>query len=386
MEPVECNGYSHFIEHLLFKGTKKRSALEISETIEDVGGQLNAYTSKDVTMFYTKTGFDHVEKCMELLSDMFFDSVFDEEELEREKDVVIEEIIMNEDLPDDVCQDLLAEALYGESSLGRTILGPKSNIEMTTREDLIAFKERYYTAPNVCVSVAGNVNAEKILALVEKYFVQRFDSQKSFAAEALQPLPMNRGLYLERRKDSEQSYICIGCPSAGVGEPENYPNSVLSNILGGGMSSRLFQNLREKQGLCYSVYSYLSAYKNNGYFELYVGTSPNKAETAVKALRSELDRFFTEKPSQRELLRGIEQYKGSMLLSLENSITVATLMANSILKTGKVFNVEERIEAIEAVTHEDLMKAGERLLDPKAYSMAYVGKPIDRNLLKAFAE
>jgi len=385
VEPPECNGYSHFIEHMLFKGTPSRSASKISETIEDVGGQLNAYTSKDVTCFYTKTAGQHTRDCLELLSDMFFNSVFDETELDRERQVVIEEITMGEDLPDDVCHDLLCEALYGEGSLGRTITGPKSIIERATREELLEFKRKHYTAPNVCISVAGNVKTDEVLKYVEEFFVSKFDEMpKAEKDEPLAVLPVYGGVYLRKKKDSEQAYVCLGCNSQGVGDPLNYPNNVLSGVLGGGMSSRLFQSLREKQGLCYSVYSYLSAYKNNGYHELYVGTSPSRTGIAVKALRDEMDRFFEQPITDAELNRGKEQYKGSMLLSLENSINVAMLMANSVLKLDKLIDIDERIRMIDAVTKEDVMKAAERLLDPRAYSMAYVGKNSERDLLKLF--
>lgn len=387
VEPKECNGYSHFIEHMLFKGTPTRNARQISETIEDIGGQLNAYTSKDVTCFYTKTAGKHTKECLELLSDMFFNSVFDGEELDRERQVIIEEIIMGEDIPDDVCHDLLCEALYGDNSLGRTITGPKEIIERATREDLLEFKKRYYTPSNVCISIAGNVAADEVIKYVEDYFVSKFDEGPiQEKAPVLERLPMYKGVYLTKKKDSEQSYVCIGCPANGIGEPETYVNNILCGILGGGMSSRLFQYLREQNGLCYSVYSYLSAYKNNGYLELYVGTSPSKTRRAVQALRDELDRFFEQPVTDRELMRGKEQYKGSMLLSLENSINVAMLMANSVLKLDKVLDVDERIAMIDAVTKEDVMKAAQRLLVPSEYSMAFVGKKDEDDLLKLFAK
>lgn len=386
VEPKECNGFSHFIEHMLFKGTPARTAQQISETIEDVGGQLNAYTSKDVTCFYTKTAGQHTKDCIELLSDMFFNSTFDQTELDRERQVIIEEIIMGEDLPDDVCHDLLCEALYGDNSLGRTITGPKETIASATREDLLKFKEKYYVAPNVCISVAGNVKIDEALKYIEEYFVARFDDMpKAEKARPLPVLPVYKGVYRVKKKDAEQSYVCIGCKADAVGDPNNYPNNVLSGVLGGGMSSRLFQYLREKQGLCYSVYSYLSAYKNNGYFELYVGTSPQKTQIAVKALRDEILRFFENPITDRELCRGKEQYKGSMLLSLENSINVAMLMANSVLKLDKMLDIDERIRMIDAVTKEDVMKAAERLLTLSDYSMAYVGKNSEKDLLKIFA-
>ena len=179
VENTSTNGYSHFIEHLLFKGTKKRSALEISEEIDNVGGQLNAYTSKDVTCFYTRTMSEHTEKSMELLSDMFFDAQFDVEEIEREKKVVVEEILKDEDMPDSVCHDLLAEAFYGNHALGMTITGKPENIKKATRESLLNYKKRLYVPENMCIALTGDVDFEKACDLTEKYFESRFSKKRA---------------------------------------------------------------------------------------------------------------------------------------------------------------------------------------------------------------
>ncbi|MEG2086015.1 MAG: pitrilysin family protein, partial [Clostridia bacterium] len=378
----ECNGYSHFIEHMLFKGTVYRTSLEISESIENVGGQLNAYTSKDSTCFYTKTASNHLERSLDLLSDMFFNSVFDSEEMNRERSVIIEEITMGDDMPDEVCHDLIAEALYGDNSLGQTIIGSKENIEAVTREQLITFMDKHYVAKNVCISIAGNVDVALAQEYVEKYFLVAFNTMRKDTSKDLLAHQPTNSVYKKKIKESEQCYVSIGCEANGLGDLENFPNSVLSNILGGGMSSRLFQALREKQGLCYSVFSYLSAYNNNGYFEIYVGTSPKKVKTAIIALKDEINKLKLEGVTQEELKRGKEQYKGAMLLALENSITVATLYGGYAIRTGELLDIKERIEKTEAVTNEDIMQSINKLLDVNNYSLAYVGKAIRTDLLK----
>lgn len=381
METKEENGFSHFIEHMLFKGTDKRTAFDISETIENAGGQLNAYTSKDVTCFYTRTSSEHTENCVELLSDMFFFSKFDPEEFERERKVIIEEIIMGEDIPDECCQDLIASALFGDTGLGMTIPGSAEGIGKATREDILDFRARHYTPANVCVSIAGDITYEKALELTEKYFLHNFPENignKKYTIEKQETFAR----FYKSTRTTEQSYICLGCPSPGLGDPVNYTNSVMNNILGGGMSSRLFQSLREKNGLCYSVFSYLSTYMNNGYFEIFVGTSPKNAEISLQLIVDECHRLVSEGATESEVTRGKEQFKGATVLSLENSLTVATMNGGYALRNGILLDFEERKRNINAITVEDVNAAAVKLLDMKNFSLAYVGKGLRKNLFR----
>lgn len=381
MENTLQNGYSHFIEHMLFKGTSRRTSLEISEAIENIGGQLNAYTSKDLTCFYTKTASEHTESCMDLLSDMVFFSKFDPDEFERERKVVIEEIVMGDDVPDEVCQDLIAEAVFGSEGLGMTIPGPKENIESVTREQLLDFMTERYTPRNMCVAIAGDITYEQALELTEKYFLNNFPSQCE-TEKFIMPVQPTQTRYLKKVKSAEQCYLCLACPSPGLGNPVNYTNSVLSNILGGGMSSRLFQMLREKHGLCYTVFSYLSTYMNNGYFEIFVGTSPQNVKLSLELIREVCLKTATEGITEKELLRGREQFKGSTVLAFENSLTVATMIGGYALRNGVLLDMEERKKKIDSITLEDVNQAAKVLLDMENYSLAYVGKSVRSNLYK----
>lgn len=376
MENTATNGYSHFIEHLLFKGTKKRSALEISEEIDNVGGQLNAYTSKDVTCFYTRTMSEHTEKSMELLSDMFFDAQFDSEEIEREKKVVIEEILMDEDMPDSVCHDLLAEAFYGNHALGMTITGKPQNIKKATRESLLSYKNRCYVPSNMCIALTGDVDFENACALTEKYFEKRFNKKRSEPVLSLVPAVTDRQ-FKYAFKEVEQAHIAVAFPGAEFASDKYYALGIASFMLGGGMSSRLFQTIREKNGLAYTVYTYPSAYKNNGYMEVYAATTPKNTSKLVQLMKSEIKRFVEDGFKEAEFNKGKEQLKGNLVMGQENPLGIMSAYANYFLKTGEVYDLKKRLKRIEAITPEQVLEASRKCFDFSACSAVYVGQKTD---------
>ncbi len=350
-ETPEINGISHFIEHMMFKGTDKRSAFEISDAIDSIGGQINAFTTKETTCYYVKSTAEHTEEAVEVLSDLFFNSTFEESEMNREKGVVIEEINMNEDTPDDLCMDLLSAAHFGTTGLGATILGPAENVKNFQRADLLAYMDRFYCPENVIVCFIGKISVQEAEELTEKYFAENF-KRGGFIAPKLE----NNVLFGKKtvKKDIEQAHICLaykGCKYSD--EDINYFN-LLNTALGGGMSSVLFQKVREELGLAYSVYSYVSAYRDCGSLCVYAGVNPQKADIALDCILGEIEKFKKNGLSSREFERAKEQIKGSFVFSQESGSSQMLLYAKYLLYTGNVFSFEKKIEDINAVTCDKL--------------------------------
>lgn len=348
------NGISHFIEHVMFKGTKKRTAFDISDYIDRIGAQINAFTSKELTCYYTKSTGEHMEDSLEVLSDIFFDSVFDKEELEKEKGVIIEEINMSEDSPEDLCLDLLAESYYGKEGLGRTILGPAKNIKRFTVDSVKDYMKRYYTADNVVVSIAGNVDVEKAINFVEKHFADKFTNYKSDKQIETQNY-FSQNLYKSKR--IEQSHIGFSMKAYSALDPVSDAFAIANTVLGGGMSSRLFQRIREQLGLCYSIYSYPSQYKDNGVLEIYAGVNTESRDLAVNAIVEEVLRFKKEGITEQEFLRGKEQIKSAFILGRESSASQMLLYGKYLIFLNKEFDFAERMNRIESVTIDDVNQA-----------------------------
>ena len=341
------NGISHFIEHTMFKGTEKRTAFQISESIDNIGGQINAFTSKEVTCYYTKSTSDKIEDALEVLSDIFFNSKFDEEELEKEKGVVIEEIKMSEDTPEDILLDLLAESYYGKNGLGKTILGPEENIRNFTRQDLLDYMDKYYTADNVVISISGGVNEKEIFSLIENYFANKFTKSKS--AEQLN-LKADGVKNAFRQKKIEQAHIGISFPAFPASDERAERLNIANTILGGGMSSRLFQKVREELGLAYSVYSYPSLYKNSGVLEIYAGVNVASRDLAVEAILGVVKDFAENGITEEEFNRGKVQIKSSFVFGNESTATQMLLYGKYLLLRDKVFNVEEKMKLYDDIT------------------------------------
>ncbi|MEG1527705.1 MAG: pitrilysin family protein [Clostridia bacterium] len=373
------NGYSHFIEHLLFKGTSRRSATQISNEIDSLGGTINAFTSKDTTCFYTKTGKDNLVDSFDLLADIFLNSTFAEKELNLEKRVIKEEISVDKDTPDEVCHDMLAQNLFGKTSLGQTILGTPKNINQATRESLQAFMRLRYTPNNIVISVAGNTTFEEAIELTQKYFESQLNKRNTNTIEVL---PEFKSDFSHAFKDTEQSHIALAYPSFSYND-SLFPATVLLAIaFGGGVSSRLFQAIREKNGLAYSVYAYNSAYSDCGYLELYCGTNPNKLSKVVDILHKQIDILVAKGITEQEFLRSKSQILGSIKLSQENTMSVMRSNGSQLLRTDKIKGIEEQLAEIERVTIKDIANATQKIFSCVPASV-YVGvKAPNYNLIK----
>ena len=370
-ETPQNNGISHYIEHMTFKGTEKRNAFEISEAIDAIGGQINAFTTKETTCYYVKSTAEHTEEAVEVLADIFFNSTFSDEEAEREKGVIIEEINMTEDTPDDLCTDLLSEAHFGKTGLGATILGPAENVRSFAKKDVFDYMDKFYLPENVVICYAGNITFEQAEELTEKYFASSF-ARSGFVSPAL-----SHDVYygsIVRKKDIEQAHICLaykGCEYAG--EYSDY-FILLNAALGGGMSSLLFRKVREELGLAYSVYSYMSSYKDCGSLCVYAGVNPNKADVALDCILGEIKKFKRNGLSEKEFARAKEQIKGGFIFSQESNASQMLLYAKYLLYTGKVFSFEDKINGINAITREKLNAFITEKLDLERYSEAVVTK------------
>ena len=377
------NGFSHFIEHMMFKGTTRRTAFEISDSMDKIGGKINAFTSKDLTCYFARTASSYAENAVEILSDMFFNSLFDEEEMEREKKVVLEEMTMGEDQPDEVCQDLIAEAIFGEHPLGQTIIGTSKIIEGASRGDLLKFISKYYSADNVVLSFAGKIKYDKAVEFAEKYFLPFF---KLTGKIAKLDSAKYQSKFLSKVKDVEQAHVSIAFPSLPYGDKLLPSANVFTGIFGGGMSSRLFQEVREKHGMAYSVYAFNSYYVNNGYFEIYAGTNPKNIDKVLSLIKNEIQKVISEGISEDELLRGKEQLKGSLLLSQESSVSVMTSLGRDVLRNGKVISVKKQIANIDAVSMASINMIINKIFNKKHIAMAIVCKDkTDEKLLREFS-
>ena len=373
-ETPETNGYSHFIEHLVFKGTQRRTCLQISEEIDDVGANNNAFTSKDATCFYTKSAAADLEKCIDVLSDMYFNATIPEDELEREKGVVIEEIKMCEDTPDDVSQDLISKAVFYGQTLGQTILGPIKNIEYSDRHSILNFKKKHYIPTSTVVSVCGKFDFDELDKLVSRYFEQHCD--KSLVQDEPVPDVKYKSRFLHTFKPIEQSHLQLAWGGCSLNSPERCATSMLASILGGGLSSRLNQVIREQNGLAYSVYAYPSYYTNCGTFEIYVGLSPQNNAKACKLLRGEIDKLLQDGVTEQEFKRAQIQAINALYMNAESNLTLMRLYGRSMLKLNEMFSVEESVERFREVTLNDVNEAARRIFAQR-HASAYVGPKID---------
>ncbi len=369
-ESEEENGISHFIEHTLFKGTETRSAFEISDFTDRIGAQINAFTSKETTCYYTKSTAEHLSDSLEILSDIFFNSVFDKTELEREKGVIAEEISMCEDTPEDLCLDLLSESYYGKTGLGSPILGPLKNVKRFTKNDISEYMKKYYRADNVVISIAGKVDANAAEALVSKYFAEKFGLEKS-AKQVLSEPSAVKSLY--KSKKIEQSHIAFCLPAVSVQSEKSDALNIANTVFGGGMSSRLFQKIREEYGLAYSVYSYISQYKDSGVMEIYAGVNTDCRDLAAEKIVGEIKRIKSEKITESEFVRGKEQLKSAFIMGRESTVSQMLLYGRTTLFLDKRFDFEERMKLIEKISYKDVLDVIDEFFDVNAMSAATVG-------------
>ena len=355
--PVEA-GASHFLEHLLFKGTETRSAHSIAEDIEAVGGDMNAFTTKEYTAFYTRLIDEDLDLGLDILSDIMWAPAFRPEEIDAERQVILEEINMHEDEPSDLVHELLHEALYPGHPLGREVLGERSTIAAMTRDQIANYFTTRYTPPSLVVAASGNLDHDEVVAGIERRFTGRTGSAPARERPALAPV---RPLIVHHRT-TEQAHLLVGMRSLDRHDDDRFTLSVLNQILGGGMSSRLFQEIREKRGLVYSVFSYRAAYLESGALAIYAGTAPGRAQEVLALIDDELDKLATGPISERELAVAKGHIKGSLALSLEDSAGRMNRIGRGHLIHGEVLSYEEVVARTEAVTHDDLRRVADRIL------------------------
>jgi predicted Zn-dependent peptidase len=359
-------GISHFIEHLLFKGTKSRSTEEIAETIDSIGGQLNAFTEKEYVGYYAKVLDEHLPRVFDLLSDIVLNPAIPAKELERERNVIFEEINMVEDSPQELILDMYMEQCWQGHPLGKPISGTKESVAQISRNDVKKFFKRHYTAGNMIVSIAGNIKHRQVQRLAERYF-----SGLETGAPASFGLPpeIHAGRNIRRKAHLEQTHICLGTISPPIASEDRYSAHLLSSILGGGMSSRLFQNIREKRGLVYSIYSMQNPYHDAGSLVVYAGSAHDKAAQVVELTLKEFAVMREQLVSQEELKRAKECIKGSITLGLESSSSRMTHLAQQMIYHGRLYEIEEVLHAVERVTARDIRNLANKIFDPSQFTL-----------------
>lgn len=369
------HGISHFIEHLMFKGTARRSAKDIAETVDAVGGQLNAFTAKEYTCFYMKVLDTHLDLAMDILSDMLLASKFAEEDIERERQVVLEEVNMYEDSPDELVHDLYIDSIWPGHTLGRNILGTRESIESFDRKLVQEYYQKYYTVDNCVIAAAGNVSHETLTAMCERYFGQMAGAREQ--APTIAPL-----LYPVRKvypKDTEQAHLCLGTIGVRQNAPEIYAVHIINNILGGGISSRLFQAIREERGLAYSVYSYQTNYSDAGLLTIYAGTRPGNMEKVTELILQNMTDLKNTGLTKAELTKSKEQLKGSLLLGLESSSSRMSRVGKLEITLGKYITLDEVVEKIEQVTLADIELILHKLFVSETMSFLALGPLTDKD-------
>lgn len=371
-EEKEENGISHFIEHNMFKGTNKRTAFQISDDIDSIGSNINAFTSKECTCYYTLSTFEHQDETFEILADIFLNSTFPEEEVEKERGVIIEEVNMTEDTPDEVCFDLLATASYGDTGLGQTILGPIENINRFTREDIKKYIDKYYTPDNVTVSIAGAVDIEKTVNKFEELFSSLINSTAKSEKTKKQEKVTAENLY--KVKDIEQAHIAFSLPALPLGHKDSEALKIATIILGGGMSSRLFQKVREEMALCYTVYAYPTFYENSGKIEIYAGVNPEKRDDAVEAIKAVIKDFAENGITEKEFIRGREQMKSAFILSQESTSSQMRIYGKECMYFSKTFDMNKKIEEINSITIDKINDVIKGIYSNTNFATATVGK------------
>lgn len=365
-EEPKTNGISHFLEHMFFKGTSTRTAKEIAESFDSIGGQVNAFTSKEYTCYYAKVLDTHSKLALDVLADMFFNSIFDEAEVKKEKNVVLEEIKMYEDTPDDIVHDLLSRAVYGDHPLGYPILGTEETLNTFNGDSLREYIHERYTPENVVVSIAGNV-PETFIREVEQYF----GTYKGDNKEPHENIPSFHSNKIARKKETEQAHLCIGFEGLKVGHEDIYSLITLNNILGGSMSSRLFQDVREQKGLAYSVFSYHSAYQDSGIVTIYGGTGASQLNVLFETIQETLNKLKQDGITEKELTNSKEQLKGSLMLSLESTNSRMSRNGKNELLLKRHRSLDEIIEQIDAVSKTSVDEIGRSIFTDN-YSVSLI--------------
>ncbi len=374
-ETPAMNGISHFLEHMFFKGTKKRSPKDIAVEIDSMGGDLNAFTSRENTAFYIKVLDEYLEKGVDLLSDIFVHSTFPEDELEKEKKIIKEEVKMVEDTPDDYIHDLFNQTIWGNEGLGQSILGRRETIASFTREDIIRHISKYYGTKDIIISCAGKFQPAKLMGLLR----ERFGGLRRGSEPRKGPPPEFKSDVKVYTKDISEAHICIGVPSVSQTSEDRYALFVLNTLLGGGVSSRLFQEIRENRGLAYSVYSYTSMYIDTGLWGVYAGVSKKRIREVAELIIHEM-LSLKDTLTEEELDKAKRHLKGNMILGLESTNSRMNNIARQEINFGRYISPDEISKAVEMVSMKQLKELSERLLMKKSLSITAYG-PLQKDVL-----
>jgi predicted Zn-dependent peptidase len=371
-ETATESGLSHFIEHMIFKGTRKRSAYQIAKEFDAIGGHNNAFTTIENTCYHAKVMDTHTETMVDILSDIFINSVFDQEEFDKERPVILQEIGMVVDSPDEYIHLLSGRNFWGEHPLGRSILGTPENITRFDAGILKKFFQRLYQPDRIFISAAGNLEHQQIVDLIKPTF-ETIPSGKDFPQRLTPP---DRSVVDLNHRNLEQMHICLSTRGLAITDPRRYAFSLLNTIAGGNMSSRLFQEVRERRGLAYSVYSFISSHVDAGMFGFYLGVDPRQARDAIQVVLDEIVKFKTEPIQSPELESAKEYTKGSLLLASESADNHMVRNAQNEMHFGSDIALEEIIEKIEAVTADDILKLADELINPDKMTYTMLG-PVD---------
>jgi len=352
-EDLPWNGISHFVEHMVFKGTQHRSAEEIARQVDSIGGNIDAFTAKECVSFSMKVLDEHLPIALDVLSDLVLNPVFDDQDITRERGVILEEIKMDEDNPDYLVHEIFTQNFWKDHPLGRPILGTRDTVKRFERAPVFDFYSQRFAPGNVIVTAAGNLNHERFVELVNRHFEKMKPATNGFHSAPPKIVPK---IILRNKKSLEQVQICVGVPSYPITHEKRHSSYILNTLLGGGMSSRLFQNIRERQGLAYAIYSDLNPYRDTGCLSIYAGTSRESAVKVVESVVSEFQKLKTELVPAEELRRSKDQLKGSLMLSLESSTARMSNLARQEMYFDRFYGLDELIEKIEAVTAQELQE------------------------------
>ena len=381
-EDAVWNGISHFIEHMLFKGTEHRTAEEIARQVDSIGGNMDAFTAKECICFNVKVLDEHLPMALEILSDLVLHPVFNPNDITRERGVILEEIKMDEDNPDYLVHEIFTQNFWKDHPLGKPILGTKETVKKFERHAVLDAYSHRFAPGNIIVSAAGNLDHDRFVELVTKHFEQMKPRKNGFHS----PVPkIVSKITLRNKKALEQVQLCIGVPSHPIAHEKRHAGYILNTLLGGGMSSRLFQNIRERQGLVYSIYSDLNPYRDTGCLAVYAGTSRESASKVVQSVVSEFHKLKAEPVPAEELRRSKDQLKGSLMLSLESSSARMSNLARQEMYFDRFYDLDELIEKIEAVTVEDLTSLANEFFHTESVAVTILGNltglKISRNQL-----
>lgn len=377
-ESDDVSGVSHFIEHMMFKGTQTRSARQIAEDVDRIGGMFNAFTGKEATCYYIKTLSSNIYQGAEILLDMLTDSVFAEEEMNKERQVILEEIKMVRDTPDEDVMDMISELVNGRNAIGRTILGTPESLAGIDRQKLTDYYHKEYSRDSIVIAVAGNFDPDRLADTFEQALEKLNAEKPAFAPPAFPYEPQ----FKVKVKEIEQTHLCMAIPSISLADDRYYAFVLMNSIFGGSMSSRLFQNIREERGLAYSVASMNAMSSGSGFFNIYAGVAHDKVEETVQAIKDELGKLCEEGVSEDELVMAKEQVKSSFIFGLENINSRMFNLGKNKLLLDRVYETDDTLAAYDAVTREDVLAVAELIGDAASYSGgAVTGQEFDLEAL-----